>query len=185
MSGLVRTTRVTECIRSCVFAVWRFAEVVIGQRRNDYGLDMSWVLPQGTLLSLCEVYIATMVASIPFFWPILTKQINEIFVKYEFNVSSESRYIQHDDEDVELAPTKKRGGAVTVDEVDEPPRAKQLAHYNDDFVQKTLDPLNDEFRTRAAVETRPSSARPSFKHKRSLSRVRDRTRPVDGRSFIE
>ena len=61
--------------------------------------DISWSLAKPTLLSLCEVYIAVLVASIPFFWPMLKEQINKIFVSYEFTVTNESRFNQENSED--------------------------------------------------------------------------------------
>lgn len=61
--------------------------------------DISWSLAEPTLLSLCEVYIAVLVASIPFFWPMLKGQIDKIFVSYEFTVTTESRFNKENSDD--------------------------------------------------------------------------------------
>jgi hypothetical protein len=166
-----------RCLRSCLFATWRLVDVTTSGGGQETA-DLSWMLPQPTLLSLCEIYIATLVASIPFFWPVLSDQISQIFVKYEFNVSTESRYFQHDDhdDDIELAPSKKGDVVVTEEELTRKPSASRSVpktatsnHHQDDFVQATVDPFSKEFRTKAAVESVPVEG---HKHQRSLSRSR-------------
>ena len=156
---------------SCSFAIWRLAEVVVSQGGQG-GDDISWMLPEPTLLSFCEIYIATLVASIPFFWPIISEQISKIFVKYEFNVSVESRYYQTEDgeDDVELTSASKTKSVTSVNELTEPAKtvAKQgkQTHYQDDFVQHMVDPFGEQFRTETVA--RPQAG--SLNQKASFSR---------------
>ncbi|KAB5518660.1 hypothetical protein GE09DRAFT_1065992 [Coniochaeta sp. 2T2.1] len=158
---------------SCSFAIWRLAEVVASQGGQG-GDDISWMLPEPTLLSFCEIYIATLVASIPFFWPIISEQLSKIFVKYEFNVSVESRYYQTDngdDDDVELTPASKTKSVTTVDDVTEPAKTAtkqgKQTHYQDDFVQHMVDPFGEQYRTDTSAKPQPAS---SLKQKASFSR---------------
>lgn len=128
------------------------------------GGDLTWQEPAPFLISLAEVYVASLCASIPFFWPIIAQQINKIMVMYEFNVSSESRY---KDDEVELANTEswlvKTKSASSRDDgvsMKSGSRGKvsgpttKTTHYTDDFVQNHVNPFSEEFR----VETTARSA---------------------------
>lgn len=74
------------------FSIWRLQTIIATQAGFYPVLDPTWNEPEPTLISFVEVYIAALCASTPVFWPVLESQIVKIFVKYEFNVSSESRY---------------------------------------------------------------------------------------------
>jgi hypothetical protein len=88
------TVKLTSILRSCVFAIWRLAGMITSRAGMDS--DLTWNLPGPTLLSFSEIYIAALTASIPFFWPIITKQFTKIFIQYEFDVTTEPRYRLHD-----------------------------------------------------------------------------------------
>lgn len=47
-------------------------------------------MPQ--LLSIVEVCMACLCATTPFFWPVIQEAFSKIFVTYEFNVVTESRW---------------------------------------------------------------------------------------------
>jgi hypothetical protein len=97
-------------------------------------------MPQ--LLTVIEVSMACLCATTPFFWPIILVGWNQIFVKYEFNVSSESRW--HDDH-IELASTNSAAGREG--------QERDGSHYRDEFVQKEVNPFTEEFRTEAIVNS--------------------------------
>ena len=140
-----------------MFAVWRLADII--QDNAGRSSDLSWDLPGATLLSLCEVYIASLCASIPFFWPIIKEQIQklqEIFVKYEFSVSTESRFHANDDDAVELAPTPGTDDVVSLGSKSANQSTKQVypdKHHADDYIQAQINPFSEEFRTETAVQS--------------------------------
>jgi hypothetical protein len=97
-------------------------------------------MPQ--LLTVVEVAMACLCATTPFFWPLIQEGWNQIFVKFEFNVSTESRW--HDDH-IELASTTSgplRDGV-----------GKDGTSYKDDFVQKDVSLFTEEFRTEATAKS--------------------------------
>jgi hypothetical protein len=94
--------------------------------------------------------VASICACTTFFWPIITAQLNKIFVVYEFKVSSESRY---QDDGVELASTSSWTAAAkttTKEEVrsldsrssgNELGKKQTTTHYKDDYVQNQVNPF--------------------------------------------
>lgn len=148
-----------------MFAIWRLVEIV--RSKAGVSSDISWNLAGPTLLSLCEIYIATLSASVPFFWPLITKSLDKIFVAHDFAVTTTSRY--NDEENVELARSEtwqSNPKSITPREnasslsarsremVGVHQNSKEAsAHYVDDFNQAGADPFAEDFRTEAAVET--------------------------------
>ncbi len=110
------------------------------------GFDITWLEPMPQLLTIVEVCMACLCATTPFFWPFIQQGWNQIFVKFEFNVSSESRW--HEDH-IELASTHSRGGREGLE--------RDGSHYKDDFVQKEVNPFTEEFRTEATVKSSGST----------------------------
>jgi len=118
------------------------------------------------VVSFCEVCVASICACTPFFWPIITAQLNKIFVMYEFQVSSESRYR---DDEVELASTQSWPAATkttTKEEVrsldsrssgNELGKKQDTSHYKDDYIQTQVNPFAEEFQTDTVVETGTTS----------------------------
>jgi hypothetical protein len=115
------------------------------------------------LLSFVEVCIAAICASTPFFWPILSKQLNKIFVVYEFNVSSEPRY---QDDQVELASTQDWPTGTKSTSVKDDVRSLESrswenradheakpSHYTDHFIQNQVDPFGEEFQTDTTIQS--------------------------------
>lgn len=106
--------------------------------------------------------MASICACTPFFWPIITAQLNKIFVMYEFTVSSESRYR---DDEVALASTQSWPAATkatTKEEVrsldsrssgNELSKKQNTSHYKDDYVQHQVNPFAEGFQTDTVVES--------------------------------
>jgi hypothetical protein len=69
---------------------------------HAFSMDPTWNLPKPCIVSFCEVCVASICACTPFFWPTISHQLSKIFVTYEVNVSTESRFQVVEDE-VELA----------------------------------------------------------------------------------
>lgn len=145
-----------------MFAAWRLGDII--ESGPGKSSDLSWALPGPTLLSICEIFIASLCATIPFFWPMLKQQLNKIFVVHEFSVSTESRFHPHDDDAVELAPTqsgnrekstatedvRSLGSKSAYHHTDE---EHQIGRYGDDFFRSQADPFADDFRTETAIQS--------------------------------
>jgi hypothetical protein len=109
------------------------------------GGDLTWQEPQPFLISLAEVYVASLCASIPFFWPIIAQQLNKIMVMYEFNVSSEPRYR---DDEIELTPARSK--SETSGSLKEP--TSEARHYADDFTQQQVNPFSEGLRVETIAQ---------------------------------
>jgi hypothetical protein len=115
---------------------------VIVTEAGSSGFDITWAEPMPQLLTVVEVSMACLCATTPFFWPLIQVGWNQIFVKYEFNVSSESRW--HEDH-IELASTNSRSGREG--------HERDESSYRGDYIQKELNPFTEEFRTEATVKS--------------------------------
>lgn len=130
------------------FSVWRLSDTVIlfnGPGVADITQNVAGIFLNSTV----EVSIGCLCATTPFFWPLIQTGLDMIFVKYEFAVSSESRW--HDDH-IELnsiAPKSetKLGG-------------KPGQHYEDDYVHDQTDPFGGDFRTESTIRTGNGTAKP-------------------------
>ena len=136
-----------------MFAVWRLASII--ETNAGRSKDLSWGLPGATLLSICEIYMAILVASIPFFWPMIKEQINKIFVTYEFSVSTESRFHHQDDDGNELSglqsgyPSKSEatGDVKSLGSQSGDYNSYQDLrdkHYADSYFRSQVDPFSDD-----------------------------------------
>src|SRR5450756_1321566 len=103
-------------------------------------------MPQ--LLTVVEVSMACLCATTPFFWPLIQEGWNQIFVKFEFNVSTESRW--HDDH-IELASTNSISGREG--------HERDGSQHKDEYIQKGVTPFTEEFRTEANAKSDGSGKR--------------------------
>jgi hypothetical protein len=95
---------------------------------------------------------------------LITQQWDKIFVTYEFKVSTESRYR---DEELELATTEtwpaRTGSSSGKHEEDvrsvETDNEVGKKPHGDDYVQHSVNPFMEEFRTEAAVATNKAGKR--------------------------
>lgn len=72
-------------------STWRLATVVEHKATTYPTFDPSWYSPISIILSAAEVDIASICASIPVFWPVLTDSIGDIFVTKEVQIIHEER----------------------------------------------------------------------------------------------
>jgi hypothetical protein len=118
--------------------------------KSDDSEDVTWAEPAVFFLSLAEIFVASMCASVPFFWPIVVQQFTKIMVMYEFNVSSEPRW--HDDqleletpkywpEATDTATSKDSGSMNSRHEQSK----SRTAYYGYDHVQHQGNPFSEEF----------------------------------------
>jgi hypothetical protein len=104
------------------------------------GFDITWSEPKPQVLTVVEVSMACLCATTPFFWPLIQEGLNKIFVSFEFNVSSESRWY---DDHIELASKNSTAGTEG--------HEMDSRHYKDDYIQNQVNPFSEEFRTEATV----------------------------------
>jgi hypothetical protein len=112
------------------------------------GFDITWSEPMPQLLTVVEVSMACLCATTPFFWPLIQEGWNQIFVKYEFNVSSESRWhdeSQWHDDHIELASTNSTAGREGL--------GRDGSHHKDDYIHEEVNLSTEEFRTEATVKS--------------------------------
>jgi len=102
--------------------------------------DPTWYGPISVLLAVLEVDAASICASVPVFWPVLTQQLGKIFVTKEFAVVHEERY----DLDTVHSPTSRTGSEAELhsDLRSQPSKlSAKETHYDDAFVMRQVDPL--------------------------------------------
>ncbi len=75
-----------------VFAIWRLATIVQHKAATWPVRDPTWYAPISILLAVLEVDCASICASVPVFWPVLRRQIGNIFVTKEIQITHEDRY---------------------------------------------------------------------------------------------
>ncbi|KAI0130512.1 hypothetical protein BJ170DRAFT_317134 [Xylariales sp. AK1849] len=89
LSGLV-SLLLMGCLVVSV-SIWRLATLVEHQATTYPTFDPTWYSPISSILSAVEVDIASICASVPVFWPVLTNSLGEIFVTKEIQVIHEDR----------------------------------------------------------------------------------------------
>ncbi len=75
-----------------MFAVWRLATVIQHKAAMWPVKDPTWYGPISILLAVLEVDCASICASVPVFWPVLSRQLGKIFVTKEIEIIHEDRY---------------------------------------------------------------------------------------------
>lgn len=90
-------------------SVWRFADMVAHRAATWPTFDPTWYGSSAICLGIVEVNLAIICASIPVFWPTLSKALmGSIFVTQEVKITRHSRYstdVERDDE-IELQRTR-------------------------------------------------------------------------------
>lgn len=81
-----------------VFAAWRLVTIVRHKAGTYPVLDPTWYAPQSVLLAVLEIDCAAICASLPIFWPQISKHWGEIVVVKEVKVTRETRNFQEEDE---------------------------------------------------------------------------------------
>lgn len=111
-----------------VFAVWRLATVIQHRAATWPVEDPTWYGPISIILAVLEINCASICASVPVFWPVLSKHFGQIFVTKEVEVRHEDRLdIEHTWSETELRSV--------------PSLTSKELHYHDAFVMGRVDPL--------------------------------------------
>ncbi|KAH8669128.1 hypothetical protein BX600DRAFT_497070 [Xylariales sp. PMI_506] len=72
-------------------SIWRLQGLIEHRAATAPSFDPTWYAPVTVLLSTIELDLASMCASLPVFWPVLTDTLGEIFVTKEVQVIYEDR----------------------------------------------------------------------------------------------
>lgn len=84
--------------RSVVCSVVRFVSLVEHKATTYPTFDPTWYGPTAIVLSILEVDIATIMASLPVFWPYLRRNIDRIMITHEIEVKVTENFTQLEDE---------------------------------------------------------------------------------------
>ena len=74
-----------------LLSAWRIQDTVYHRTGWYPTHDPTWYGPKSIFLIVLEVQVASICASVPIFWPILSAHLGAIFVKHEFTVDYEPR----------------------------------------------------------------------------------------------
>lgn len=78
-------------------SIVRFASLVEHKATTYPTFDPTWYGPTAIVLSILEVDIATIVASLPVFWPYLRRNIDRIMITHEIEVKVTENFTQLED----------------------------------------------------------------------------------------
>ncbi|KAI5918801.1 hypothetical protein F4810DRAFT_715164 [Camillea tinctor] len=132
-----------------VINIWRVQTVVLHQAGTYPVLDPTWYGPISIILGVIEIELASICASIPVFWPVITESINKIFVTQEVHVTHQHRRLSGDDDDrYELQQTStpqsqhsRVGSEVSLKLVLTGAKSQVQDHYKDSYVKNSVLPL--------------------------------------------
>ncbi|KAI1333937.1 hypothetical protein F5Y15DRAFT_430164 [Xylariaceae sp. FL0016] len=139
-------------------SIWRLQTVVENKAGTYPVLDPTWYGPKSIVLAAIEVDLASVVASVPIFWPIVEQTFGKIFVTQEVHVTHHHRRLSNEDQFelqpsqttlshrsqgseaslalAEMAKSASRGRAGTVQ--------PKPSHYKDEYVMNRVIPLGLE-----------------------------------------
>lgn len=78
-------------------SIWRLQTIVENQAATWPVLDPTWYGPKSIVLAAIEVDLASICASVPVFWPVLTESFGKIFVTQEVHVTHTHRRLSGED----------------------------------------------------------------------------------------
>ncbi|KAI1084421.1 hypothetical protein F5B20DRAFT_524823 [Whalleya microplaca] len=125
-----------------------YLQTIIQHKAGTYPvLDPTWYGPRSIILAAVEVDLASICASIPTFWPIITHSLGRIFVTQEVHITHQHRRLSGDDQ-YELqsqmsqrshgdSQTSLNAGQISTNSI----RDK---HYQDSYIMKSVVPVGLE-----------------------------------------
>lgn len=96
--------------RSVICSVVRFVSLVEHKATTYPAFDPTWYGSTAIVLSILEVDIATIMASLPVFWPYLRRNIDRIMITHEIEVKVTETFTQLDDDSVQHGGVGGGGG---------------------------------------------------------------------------
>ncbi|KAI2619874.1 hypothetical protein GGS26DRAFT_322908 [Hypomontagnella submonticulosa] len=126
------------------FATWRLVTIVEHQVATWPTRDPTWYGPISIVLAVLEVDAASVCASVPIFWPVLSNMDwGKIFVTQEVNITRETRYMEDDEDRLTRDMTHSRTGSeadLGADSSRKALRNKEM-YYQDSYILSQVDPL--------------------------------------------
>lgn len=114
--------------RVITLSSWRIYETIYYKSGWYPTHDPTWYGPRSILLMVLEVNVASICASVPIFWPVLSPFLGAIFVTREIDIKTESR-----DTDAMSLPRMGTGSETELN-----------TYYNDPYVTELVDPLGSK-----------------------------------------
>lgn len=96
-----------------MLSIWRLQNIVETQATTHPTFDPTWYGATPIVLSSMEVDLATICASLPVFWPVITKNVGQIFVTHEVKITREHRRTNSGGDDVELQRQNSEANSTT------------------------------------------------------------------------
>jgi hypothetical protein len=157
--------------RVIAIAAWRLGGIVEHRTGTLPTYDPTWYAPITILLSMLEVHIASICASVPIFWPVVTEKWDKIFVTQEIKITTEERLVIDDETQLTRDPTLSRSGSdlelgTPSGPIQVSPRSpgKQESFYKESFALGQVDPMGGvrvQIGTGQAAPVRPPPRAPS------------------------
>ncbi|KZL63923.1 integral membrane protein [Colletotrichum incanum] len=82
-----------------MLSAWRLVELVKSRAGTYPTLDVTWYAPRPMVLSILEIDVAAICASLPVFWPMLQNSMGMIFVTREVKITTETVESPREDDD--------------------------------------------------------------------------------------
>ncbi|KAH8195301.1 hypothetical protein TruAng_010524 [Truncatella angustata] len=147
-------------------SIWRTATIVDHKATTSPTFDPTWYGPISVLLATLEVDIATICASVPVFWPVLTSKLDKIFVTKEIQIERAHRFSTIDDEYELQRQTSGEGGfgahsrgtsQSSLHRADSKgvQTTTKNAHYKDRYIMAQVDPLSVVGKVESEITSQP------------------------------
>ncbi|KAI9146870.1 hypothetical protein HJFPF1_13438 [Paramyrothecium foliicola] len=136
-------------------SIWRLASIIEHKAGTYPTFDPTWYGPISIILSSLEVDLASICASIPVFWPVLSNKLEKITITHEVKIERTRRFSiiveNSDQDDVEMTARSRSTsqGSLTNNLSNENTRSSR--HYKDDFIMSQVSPLGSDGRVEANV----------------------------------
>ncbi|KAH8883058.1 hypothetical protein GQ53DRAFT_831013 [Thozetella sp. PMI_491] len=141
-------------------SIWRLQTIIQYQAGWYPTHDPTWYGPISLLLGVLEIQVASVLASVPIFWPVLKPFFGAIFVTHEINVQVQQSSHDQDQDAILEHPygskppshgshwrTPSNNSNLShhrgESETELAPITKTPSHYDSDFVRDQVDPLRE------------------------------------------
>jgi hypothetical protein len=152
-----------------LMSIWRFQALIQHRAATWPTFDPTWYGPHVIILAMLEVALASICASIPVFWPVITSPMEQIFVTKEIQITRTHRYSTDVEDQVELQqaasqPSRCESRSMYSGESEASRSylagsAERKNYQHDGFIKINVDPLRRayavESEVRGGVGNRP------------------------------
>ncbi|KAK7982073.1 hypothetical protein PG996_009764 [Apiospora saccharicola] len=137
-------------------AAWRLQTIIEHQAATWPTRDPTWYGPISIILSALEVLSASICASIPIFWPMVSEGWGKIFVTQEVKVTRETRFFDDDDDEDALTNNAHSRNGSSVSQASKSANSRdKSSHYRDTYILRQVDPLHGMEDPRVHVTAAP------------------------------